>query len=137
MKTKECKVTYVDDLKSDFKVEYFEIVSNELGKVGKQMNRGTKRIVYNILDNDEYAREDDNYLIFKTLNEMTGIDKGTAIWNVLNEMKYKGISFESITRHRRKWVELHPDIKIKATEKRQEEEEEYFMEYSNNIPRLD
>ena len=94
------------------------------------MNRKTKKIVYNILDNDEYAREDDLYLTFRVLNEMTGIDKGTAIWKVLNEMKYKGISFESITRHRRKWVELHPSVKIKAKEKRQEEEQEYYLEYS-------
>lgn len=101
------------------------------------MNRNTKEIVYKILDTDEYARENDNYLIFKTLNNMIGIDKSTAIWSVLNSMKFKGISFESITRHRRKWIELHPDAKVKATEKRQEEEENYFVEFSRHIPRLD
>lgn len=93
------------------------------------MNKKTKNIVYKILDTDEYARENDNYLIFKVLNEMTGIDKSTAIWHVLNAMKYEGISFESITRHRRKWVELHPEIKINSKEKRQEEEQEYYLEY--------
>ena len=95
------------------------------------MNRQTKMIVYNILENDKYAREDDNYLIFKTLNVMTGIDKSTAIINVLNNMKYKGISFESITRHRRRWLEEHPYIKekLKATEKRKQEEENYYLEH--------
>ncbi|MBO6233230.1 MAG: hypothetical protein J6N78_04145 [Clostridia bacterium] len=99
------------------------------------MNRETKKIVYNILENDKYAREDDNYLIFRTLNVMTGIDKSTAIVNVLNSMKYKGISFESITRHRRKWLEAHPDIKekLKATEKREQEEENYYLEYARKI----
>lgn len=99
------------------------------------MNKETKKIVYNILDKDEYAREDDNYLIFKTLNVMTGIDKSTAIISVLNSMKYKGISFESITRHRRKWLENHPDIKnkLKVTEKREQEEENYYLEYARKI----
>jgi hypothetical protein len=99
------------------------------------MNRETKKIVYNILETDEYAREDDNYLIFKTLNAMTGIDKSTAIINVLNNMKYKGISFESITRHRRKWLEKHPEIKekLKATEKREQEEENYYLEYKRGL----
>lgn len=99
------------------------------------MNRETKKIVYNILETDNYAREDDNYLIFKTLNQMTGIDKGTAIISVLNSMKYKGISFESITRHRRKWLEKHPDIKekLKVTEKREQEEENYYLEYARKI----
>lgn len=94
------------------------------------MNRNTKKIVYDILDTDEYARENDLYLTFKVLNMMTGIDKETAIISVLNKIKIHGISFESITRHRRKWVELHPDIKIKAKEKRQEKEQEYYLEYS-------
>ena len=98
------------------------------------MNKKTKEIVYKILDTDPYARENDNYLIFRTLNEMTGIDKSTAIWSVLNKMKYAGISFESITRHRRKWIELHPEIEIKATEERRREEEEYYLEYSRHIP---
>lgn len=99
------------------------------------MNKETKKIVYNILENDNYAREDDNYLIFKTLNAMTGIDKETAIVSVLNSMKYKGISFESITRHRRKWLEKHPDIKekLKVTKKREQEEENYYLEYARKI----
>lgn len=43
------------------------------------------------------------------------------------------ISFESITRHRRKWIELHPEINVKAKEKRQEEEQEYYLEYARRI----
>lgn len=100
------------------------------------MNKKTREIVYGILDTDPYAREDDNYLIFRTLNEMAGIDKSTAIWNVLNKMRYQGISFESITRHRRKWAELHPEVIIKAAEDRRREELEYYMEYSH-VPRID
>lgn len=105
------------------------------------MNKETKEVVYKILEQDEYARENDNYLIFRTLNEMTGIDKKTAIWSVLSSMKYKGISFESITRHRRKFFEIHPELKNKVTEiARRTEEKEYYNEFSkfeNHIPRID
>ena len=101
------------------------------------MNRKTKGIVYKILDTDKYARENDNYLIFRVLNEMTGIDKSTAIWGVLSGMSVQGISFESITRHRRKWEELHPEIEVKAREFREIEEYEYAKEFSNHIPRID
>lgn len=93
------------------------------------MNRKTKKIVYKILDKNEYARENDLLLTFEVLNQMIGIDKKTAIIDVLSGMKVHGISFESITRHRRKWAELHPDIKIKAKEKRQEVEQEYKQEF--------
>lgn len=97
------------------------------------MNRKTKQVVYRILENDEEARRNDNYLIFRTLNEMTGINKETGIWNVLNNMNYKGISFESITRYRRKFLEKHPELKDNKTEKaRREEEENYILEYGGN-----
>lgn len=94
------------------------------------MNRKTKQIVYNILDTDEYAREDDLYLTMKVIEKMLNYNYGTAFGVILQGMKYNGISFESITRHRRKWIELHPGIEIKATEKRQDEELAYHMEYA-------
>ena len=96
------------------------------------MNRNTKKVVYEILEKDKYARENDLYLIFNVLNRMIGIDKQTAIVKVLSGMKVKGISFESITRHRRKFLELHPELKDEKTEKaRREEEENYREEYSH------
>lgn len=94
------------------------------------MNRNVKKVVYKILEQDEYARQDDNYLIFRTLNEMTGINKETGIWKVLNGMKYKGISFEAITRQRRKFLEENPHLKDTKTEQvRREEEENYVEEF--------
>lgn len=99
------------------------------------MNKKTKKIVYNVLELDEYARENDLYLIFNVLNRMIGIDKSTSIVKVLNGMKVNGISFESITRHRRKWLEKHPEIKekLKATKKREQEEENYYLEYMRKL----
>ncbi|MEE0929561.1 MAG: hypothetical protein UIM53_01015 [Acutalibacteraceae bacterium] len=95
------------------------------------MNKNTKQVVYKILENDEYARKNDLYLIQQTLIQMLPCNQGTAFAQVLQGMKYHGISFESITRHRRKFLENHPELKDVKTEKaRREEEEVYREEYS-------
>lgn len=94
------------------------------------MNKKTKQVVYKILERDKYAREDDWYLVQQTLIEMLNCNQGTAFGQVLQGMKYKGISFESITRHRRKYLEKHPELKDTMTEKvRRQEEENYIIEY--------
>ena len=51
-------------------------------------------------------------------------------------MKYKGISFEAITRAKRKWLEEHPEALDEETETiRRQEEQEYMFEYSgHHIP---
>ena len=52
-------------------------------------------------------------------------------------MKVQGISFEAITRQRRKFLEENPQLKVDSVEKaRRKEEEEYILEYSNHIPRI-
>lgn len=99
------------------------------------MNRNTKKVAYKILTKDKYAREDDNYLIMQVLQQMLPCNEGTAFVQVLQGMKYKGISFESITRIRRKFLEENPQLKEQVVEKaRRKEEEEYYLEYSRHIP---
>ena len=52
-------------------------------------------------------------------------------------MKYKGISFEAITRAKRKFLEEHPDLVDDDTEQiRRQEEQEYEYEYSRHIPNI-
>ena len=98
------------------------------------MNRNTKKVVYKILEKDELARKDDWYLVQQTLIEMLTCNQGTAFGQVLQGMKYKGISFESITRHRRKFLEKHPELKDSEAEQlRREEEENYILEYGKKI----
>lgn len=95
------------------------------------MNRNIKKIVYKILEKDKLAREDDWYLIQQTLIEMLPCNAGTAFGQVLQGMKIKGISFEAITRAKRKYLEEHPNEISKETEQiRRQEEENYFVEYS-------
>lgn len=98
------------------------------------MNKNTKKVVYKILERDELARKDDWYLVQQTLIEMLHCNQGTAFGQVLQGMKYKGISFESITRHRRKFLEKHPELKDNETEQaRREEEGNYILEYGTKI----
>ena len=98
------------------------------------MNRNIKKTVYKILEKDKLAREDEWYLIQQTLIEMLPYDHGTAFGQVLQGMKAHGISFEAITRQRRKFLEEHPQLKEKNIEEiRRQEEEEYYLEYANHI----
>lgn len=97
------------------------------------MNKNIKKTVYKILQEDEYAREDDWYLIQRTLMQMLNCNYGTAFGQVLQGMRVKGISFEAITRCRRKFMEENPQLKEQNVEKaRREEEENYYLEYRRN-----
>lgn len=85
-----------------------------------------------ILWQDELARKDDCYLIMRVVQEIEPELAGQTFANVMTEAKYKGISFESITRARRKYMNDHPELKDAKTEKaRREEEEVYREEYSH------
>ena len=95
------------------------------------MNKLIKKTVCKILDEDEQAREDDNYLILKVVQELEPELVGTAFANVMFNLKYKKISLESITRARRRWAETHKDLlNSNVEEARRKEEENYFAEYA-------
>ena len=94
------------------------------------MNRNIKKTVYKILEQDKLAREDDWYLIQETVIQMLPCNTGTAFGQVLQGMKIQGISFEAITRQRRKFLEENPQLRVENVEKaRREEEENYYLEY--------
>ena len=98
------------------------------------MNRNIKKTVYKILEKDKLAREDDWYLIQQTLIEMLPCNVGTAFGQVLQGMKINGISFEAITRQRRKFLEENPQLKEQNIEEiRRQEEEGYYLEYAKHI----
>ena len=102
------------------------------------MNRNIKPIVYSILEKDKLAREDTLYLVQQTIMQMLDVNQGTAFGIVIQGMKYKGISFEAITRAKRKFLEEHPDLVDDDTEQiRRQEQQEYEYEYSRHIPRID
>ena len=102
------------------------------------MNRDIKPVVYSILRKDKLAREDTMYLVQQTIMQMLDVNQGTAFGIVIQGMKYKGISFEAITRAKRKFLEEHPDLVDDDTEQiRRQEEQKHEYEYSRHIPRID
>ena len=97
--------------------------------------REIKKTVYRILNEDEYARQDDNYLILRVVQELEPSIAGTAFSNVMQQLSFRGISLEGITRARRKFFEEHPELKVEKAEKaRREKQEEYREEYSKHVP---
>ncbi len=89
------------------------------------------KIVEEILQEDELAREDDCYLIFKVVQRTNPELAGTAFANVMFNAKAKGISFESITRARRKVQHEHPELVHNETEEARQAEQIEYMEYAN------
>ena len=101
------------------------------------MKRLIRKTVYKILREDEYARKNDCYLIMKVVQELEPDLAGTTFVNVMEQINYRGISFEGITRARRKFFEEHPELKDSKTEvARREKEEEFYVEYSKHIPNI-
>lgn len=99
--------------------------------------REIKKTVYRILNEDEYARQDDNYLILRVVQELEPSIAGTAFSNVMQQLSFRGISLEGITRFRRKFLEEYPELKVEKAEKaRREKEEEYYLEYSKHVPNI-
>ena len=97
-----------------------------------------EEVVEKILRQDEYARNNDVYLILKYISRVYPYEVGKRFEEVMTNVSKKGLSFESITRARRKFLEENPELKVEKAEKaRRLEEEKYFMEYSNHIPRID
>lgn len=102
------------------------------------MNKQIKTTVYKILEKDKLAIEDTMYLVQQTVIQLLNCNEGTAFAQVLQGMKYQGISFEAITRAKRKYLEEHPNKISKEMEQiRNKEEEEYFLEYGKHVPYVD
>lgn len=96
-----------------------------------------KKTVYRILQEDEYARGNDNYLIMRVVQQLESDLAGTSFANVMQNITFKGISCESITRARRDWGKEYPELKIDKVERaRRKKEEEYYLEYSKHIPHI-
>lgn len=91
-----------------------------------------------VLEKEPYARINDGYLIRRVVEILEPDLYKNDFKKVMDNIQYLGISAESITRARRKYLQENPQYKIDKTEKaRRLEEEKYFIEYSNHIPRID
>lgn len=92
------------------------------------MNKKIKQTVYEILKNDEYSRNNDNYLIVRVAQKLDPELAGSMFIN----LRFSKLSMEGITRARRSFFKDFPELKPKKITKiREQEEIEYHIEYGN------
>lgn len=92
--------------------------------------KNLEKVVKEILENDEYSRKDDCYLILEVIRKMFPYEVGKTFATVMFNAKNKGISFESITRARRKIQRKHPELKDNEISEIREAEQEEYKQYA-------
>ena len=102
------------------------------------MRKDVAKTTRKILLEEPYSRENDGYLIRRVIEILEPDLYKKDFRNIMDNLQFTGISFESITRARRKFFEENPQLKIEKTEiARREKEEEYYLEYANHITQID
>lgn len=101
------------------------------------MRKEVAKTAREVLENEPYARINDGYLIRRVIEILEPELYKKDFRNIMDNIQFTGISVESITRARRKYLEKNPEQKVEKVEKaRRLEEEKYFIEYSKHIPSL-
>ena len=98
------------------------------------MRRDVTKKTIQILKEEPYSRENDGYLIRRVIEEIEPNLYKNSFKTIMDNIQFTGISFESITRARRKFFEENPNLKIETTDQAsREKEHEYYLEYANHI----
>lgn len=92
--------------------------------------RNLEKVVEQILRNDKLSRKDDCYLILEVVRNIYPYEVGKTFTQVMFNAKSKGISFESITRARRKLQKKYPELKDEEVAEIRDEEQKEYIEYS-------
>lgn len=101
------------------------------------MRKEVAKVARQILQDEPYSRENDGYLIRRVVETLEPNLYKKNFMEIMDNLQYYGISCKSITRARRKFLEQHPELKIKQVEEiRREKEQEYYEEYSRHIPQI-
>ena len=97
--------------------------------------KSTTDIVKKILEQDEFARNSDDYLYYMVCKQVNEIMVHLPFWKVmLNRKQYKFPSFKSVERARRKLQRTNPEFSGDADiEAQREVNEEVFKEYARGI----
>ena len=90
-----------------------------------------EEVVEEVLIVDELARVDDCYLIFRVIQILEPELAASTFENVMFNAKSKGLSFESITRARRKVQRKYPGLVEKETQGARNIEQLEYMEFNN------
>lgn len=92
--------------------------------------KNLEKTVEDILKNDELSRRDDCYLILQVITKLYPYEVGKKFKEVMFNAKNKGISFESITRCRRKLQEKNPELIDEETAKIRNTKQKEYVKYS-------
>ena len=89
-----------------------------------------EEIVEQILIKDEYARNNDVYLILKYVSRVYPYEIGKKFEEVMTNVSKKGFSFESITRARRKIQNKYPELKNNKIANFRDKKQKDYIAYS-------
>lgn len=89
-----------------------------------------EEIVEQILRKDEYARNNDVYLILKYVSRVYPYEIGKKFEEVMTNVSKKGFSFESITRARRKIQNKYPELKNNTIANFRDKKQKDYIAYS-------
>lgn len=92
--------------------------------------KNLEKIIKEILEKDKLARTDDCYLILEVIRILYPSEMGKTFAQVMFGAKNKGISFESITRARRKVQAKYPELKDEETSEIRNREQKEYIEFS-------
>ena len=89
-----------------------------------------EEVVEQILRKDEYARNNDVYLILKYVSRVYPYEIGKKFEEVMTNVSKKGFSFESITRARRKIQNKYPELKNNKIANFRDKKQKDYIAYS-------
>ena len=89
-----------------------------------------EEIVEQILRKDEYARNNDVYLILKYVSRVYPYEIGKKFEEVMTNVSKKRFSFESITRARRKIQNKYPELKNNKIANFRDKKQKDYIAYS-------
>ena len=89
-----------------------------------------EEVVEQILRKDEYARNNDVYLILRYISKVYPYEIGKKFEEAMTNVSKKGLSFESITRARRKLQNKDPELKNNKIADFRDKKQKDYIAYS-------
>lgn len=89
-----------------------------------------EEVVEQILRQDKYSRNNDIYLILKYITKVYPYEVGKRFEEVMTNVSKKGLSFESITRARRKIQNKYPELKNDKVANFRDKKQKEYIAYS-------
>lgn len=92
-----------------------------------------EEVVEQILRQDKYSRNNDIYLILKYITKVYPYEVGKRFEEAMTNVSKKGLSFESITRARRKIQNKYPELKNDKVANFRDKKQKEYIAYSRKI----